>query len=120
VPGEQRRRGHREHPGPPVPGDQPGQRRQPEPVSWLVADPADLAAQYRVLVPEHQEFGIPGHLTPGKNHQAAEKTAREQAGDREDHSAMISAHETAWARPDPVVEPHRLAYRECAASQSHL
>jgi len=32
---------------------------------WLVADPADLAAQHRVLVPEHQQFGILGHLTPG-------------------------------------------------------
>jgi hypothetical protein len=56
---------------------------------------------------KYQEFGILGHLTPGKNHQAAEKTAREQVDDREDHSAMISAHETAWARRDPVVKPHR-------------
>jgi hypothetical protein len=69
VPGEQRRRGHRDHLGPPVPGDQPGQCRQPQPVARLVADPADLAAQHRVLVPEHQELGILGHLTPGQHHQ---------------------------------------------------
>jgi hypothetical protein len=31
-----------------VPGHQPGQCREPQPVTWLVADPADLAAQHRV------------------------------------------------------------------------
>jgi len=69
VPGEQSRRGHREHLGPPLPGDQPGQGRQPQPVARLVADPADPAAQHRVLMPEHQELGILGHLTPGQHHQ---------------------------------------------------
>jgi hypothetical protein len=65
VPGQERRRGHREQLGPPLPGDQPGQRREPQPVTRLVADPAGLAAQHRVLVPEYQEFGILGQLTPG-------------------------------------------------------
>ena len=51
VPGQQRRRGHREHLALPLPGDQPGQGREPQPVTWLVADPADLTTQYRVLVP---------------------------------------------------------------------
>jgi hypothetical protein len=78
VPGEQRCRGHREYVAPSPPGDQPGQCREPQPVGRLVADPADLAAQHRVLVPEHQEFGILGHLTPGQHHQAAEQAAREQ------------------------------------------
>jgi hypothetical protein len=45
---------------------------------WLVADPADLAAQDRVLVPEHQGFGILGYLTPGQHHQAVEQAARDQ------------------------------------------
>ena len=49
VPGEQRRRGHREHLAPSAPGDQPGQGRKPQPVARLVADPADLTAQDRVL-----------------------------------------------------------------------
>jgi len=89
VPGQQCRRGHREHLAPPAPGDQLGQRRKPQPVARLVPHPADLAAQYRVLVPEHQEFGILGHLTPGQRHQAAEQAARDQVDDREDHSAMI-------------------------------
>jgi hypothetical protein len=78
-----------------VPGDQPGQCREPQPAGRLAADPADLAAQHRVLVPEHQELGIPGRLTPGQHHQAAEQTACEQADHREDHSAMIPARKTA-------------------------
>jgi hypothetical protein len=95
VPGEQRRRGHREHLGPPLPGDQLGQRREPQPVARLAADPADLAAQYRVLVPEYQEFGVLGHLTPGVHHQAAEQAARDQVDDPEDHSAMIPTRQAA-------------------------
>jgi len=59
VPGEQRRRGHREHRTLSPAADQPRQCRQPQPVARLVADPADLAAQYGVLVPEHQDLGIP-------------------------------------------------------------
>jgi hypothetical protein len=31
----------------------------------LVADLADLAAQHRVLVPEHQQSGVPGRFMPG-------------------------------------------------------
>ena len=42
-----------------------------------------------VLMAQHQEFGILGHLTPGQHHQAAEQTARKHVGDGEDHSAMI-------------------------------
>ena len=45
VPGEQRRRGHREHLTPPAAGNQSRQCREPQPVARLVADPADLAAQ---------------------------------------------------------------------------
>jgi hypothetical protein len=67
-----------------VPGDQPGQRREPQPVARLVADPADLAAQHLVLMPQHQQLGIFAHLTPGPHHQAAEQAAREQVDDRED------------------------------------
>ena len=98
VPGQQRRRGHCEHLAPPAAGDQPGQCGKPQPVARLVADPADLAAQHRVLVPEHQEFGVLGHLTPGQHHQTAEQTANEQVDDREDHSAMIPTRLPAQAR----------------------
>jgi DNA-binding CsgD family transcriptional regulator len=67
-----------------------------------------VAAQHRVLVPEHQELGILGRLTPGQHHQAAEQTASEQADHREDHSGMLPARKTAQARPDRVIEPHKL------------
>src|SRR5690348_12950044 len=95
VPGEQRRRGHREHLTPAVPGDQPGQRGKPQPVAWLVADLADLAAHHCVLMPEDQELGVRGYLTPGPDHQAAEHTAHEEVDDREEHSAMFPARRPA-------------------------
>ena len=78
MPGEQRRRGHGEHRAPPAPGDQPGQRRQPQPVGLLIPDPAGLSAQYRVLMPEYQESGILGLLTPSRHHHKAEQAPREQ------------------------------------------
>ena len=40
----------------------------------------------------------------GQHHQ----TAHEQVDDREDHSAMIPTHKTAQARPDRVIEPHKV------------
>jgi hypothetical protein len=58
VPGVQRRRGHRGYLAPPAAGNQSRQCRQPQPAARLAADPADLAAEHRVLVPEHQEPGI--------------------------------------------------------------
>jgi hypothetical protein len=71
--------------------------------------PADLATQHRVLVPEDQEFGVLGHLTPGQHHETAEQTANEQIDDRDDHSAMIPIRLP--PRPDPVIEPHRVHMR---------
>ena len=111
VPGEQRRRGYREHLAPSAPGDQPGQGREPQPVARLVADPPDLAAQDRVLMPEHEEFGILGHLAPGQHHQAAQQTAREQVGDGEDHSAMIPASEHCSGRARSSNRAHTQARR---------
>jgi hypothetical protein len=76
VPGQERRWGHREHLAPSAAGDRPGQRRQPQPAARLVADPADPAVQHRVVVPEYQESGILGQLTPGQHQQAIEQAAR--------------------------------------------
>jgi hypothetical protein len=98
VPGQQCRRGHRERLAPSPPGDQPGQCREPQPVGWLVADPADLAAKHRVLMPEHQELGVLGHLMPGHHHEAAKQTTNEQVDDRNDHSAMIPAGKSVRAK----------------------
>ena len=58
VPGQQRRGGHREDPGPLPPRDERGQRGEPGPVGRLVTYPAGVPAQHRVLVPEHQQLGV--------------------------------------------------------------
>jgi len=107
VPGEQRRRGHREHLAPPAPRNQPGEYGEPQPVGRLVTDPADLTTQHRVLVPEYQQFGILGHLISAQHHQAGEQTAQDQIDAREDHSEMISAWKMPPARPDRIIEAHR-------------
>jgi hypothetical protein len=81
------------------------------------------SAAARILVPEHQELGIFGHLTPGQHHQAAEQTANEQVDDREDHSAMIPARKTGHARSDnraqhdPGHSPDRPSVTERATSR---
>jgi hypothetical protein len=93
---EQRRGGQRQPGRRAVPGrgrdDHGGQG------GWLVADPADLAAQDRVLVPERQELGILGHLPTGQHCQAAQQGANEQVEGRNDHSAMIPAGKPDQAR----------------------
>ena len=98
VPGEQRRWGHHEHLTPSAAGNQSRQCQEPQPVARLVTNPADLTAQDRVLVPEHQELGILGHLVPGQHHQTAEQTTYEQVDNRNDHSAMIPAGKSVKAR----------------------
>src|SRR5215467_2884993 len=52
----------------------------------VVADPAHLAAQHCVLVPEHQQFGVLGRLTPGRHQDTTEQTANEYV----DHPAMTA------------------------------
>jgi ADP-ribosylglycohydrolase len=108
VPGEQRRPGHRKHLTPPAARDQSRQRRQPQPVGRLVADPADLAVQDRVLVPEHQDFGVLGHPVPRQHRQAAEQAAYEQVEDGNDHSSMIPA-----GKPDQARSNNRAPQDNC-------
>ena len=115
VPGQQRCRGHRGHLAPPGPGNQPRQRREPQPAARLVTGPAGLAAQDGVLMPQHQQPGILGRLAPGQHHQAAQQAANEQAGNRNDHPAMIPARKSDQARfsnrasqaLEPVMAPRR-------------
>src|ERR1035438_5345119 len=47
-----------EDPGPAPPRDEPGKRSEPGPVGWVIAHPASVPAQHRVLVPEHQQLGV--------------------------------------------------------------
>ena len=54
VPGEERRRCHREGFGPAVRRYEPSQRGEPDPVGRLVTYPATVATHHRVLVPEYQ------------------------------------------------------------------
>jgi len=58
VPGQQCRGRNREDSGPAPAGEEPCQRGEPYPVGRLVPYPADVAAQHRVLVPEHQQFSV--------------------------------------------------------------
>ncbi|SCF93600.1 hypothetical protein GA0115260_1045718 [Streptomyces sp. MnatMP-M27] len=59
VPGKQGAEGDREDLFPVVPGYQPGQGGEPEPVGRLIADRSgQLATQDRVLVPQHQQFRL--------------------------------------------------------------
>jgi len=67
-------------------------------IAQHIPDPADLAAQHCVLVPEYQELGVLGHLAPGQHRQATQQTAYKQVGDRNDHSARIPARQPAQAR----------------------
>ena len=58
VPGQQRRGRDGEDLCPAPARDQSRQSGEPGPVGWLVPHPAGLAAQHRVLVPEHQQLGV--------------------------------------------------------------
>jgi hypothetical protein len=58
VPGQQRRWRDGKDVGPAPAGYEPCQRGEPDPVGWLVPDPAGVAAQHRVLVPEYQQLSI--------------------------------------------------------------
>jgi hypothetical protein len=64
MPGQDRRGLNREDVAPAAAGEQRGQRGEPETISRLVPDlTGDLAPQYGVLVPEHEQFGVFGGVT---------------------------------------------------------
>jgi hypothetical protein len=58
MPGQQRRGCDGEDIGLAPAGYESCQRGEPHPIGRLVSHPASVAAQYRVLVPEHQQFSI--------------------------------------------------------------
>ena len=64
VPGQQRRWRHGEDADPAPAGDEPSQRSEPGPVARLVSHPACVAAQHRVLMPEHQQLSVWVPKTP--------------------------------------------------------
>jgi hypothetical protein len=52
-----------------------GQRGEPDPIGRLVTHPADVAAQYRVLVPESQQLSILRQVRAGRQYGQAEYPA---------------------------------------------
>ena len=91
-----------------TPGGRAGrlQCRKPPPITQLVAPSAALAAQHGVLLPQHHEFGVLGHLNAGQHHQAAQPTAHMQVDGRDDRTGMIPSRHSVQARSD--IERHKI------------
>ena len=62
MPGQECGRGDGEDVGPSGPWDQRGQGGEPGPVRRFIADSGDLAAQHRILVPQHEDLGHQGAI----------------------------------------------------------
>jgi hypothetical protein len=87
VPGQQRRWRYGKDLAPAPARHEPRQRRGPGPVGWLVPHPAGMPPQYRILMPEHQQFSIPRHVTAERQDGQAVRPARKQVDDLEQHPA---------------------------------
>jgi hypothetical protein len=99
VPGQQRRRCHGEDLGPAPAPYKPRQRGEPNPVGRLIAHPAGVPSQYRVLMPEHQQLSILRPVTAEHQDGHAEHPAREQVDDLEQHPAsQPSPRQTCWRK----------------------
>ena len=91
VPGQQRRWRDGEDLGPAPAGQEPGQRGEAHPVGRLVSHPADVAAQHRVLMPEHQQLSGFRSVAAERQDSHTEEPARQQVGDLEQHPASQPA-----------------------------
>jgi hypothetical protein len=97
VPGQQCRGRYREDLCPAPAGDEPGQRGEPHPISRLVPQPADVAAQHRVLVAEHELLSILGPVATEHQDSHAEYPACQQVDDLEQRPAsQPSRHQVCW------------------------
>ena len=97
VPGQQRRWRHGEDFGPAPARYKPRQRGELGPVGRLVPHPADVPAQYRVLVPEHQQLSILRQVAAEHQDGQAEYPARKQVDDLEQHPAsQPSPRQACW------------------------
>jgi PAS domain-containing protein len=61
--------------------------REPHPAGGFVTHPAGVAAQHRVLVPEHEQLSILGQIPAEHEGSEAEYPANQQVDDLEQHSA---------------------------------
>jgi hypothetical protein len=97
VPGQQRRWRHREEFGPAPARYKPRQRGEPGPVGRLIPNPAHMPAQYRVLVPEHQQLSILPQVAMEHQDGQAEYSAHQQIDDLEQHPAsQPSPRQARW------------------------
>jgi hypothetical protein len=87
VPGQQRRGRNSEDTGPPPARYKPRQCGEPDPVTRLIPHPTDVPPQYRVLMPEHQQFSIFHPVAAEHQDGQAEYPARKQVDDLEQHPA---------------------------------
>jgi len=62
------------------------QRREPGPVSGLVAYPADVSAQHGVLVAQDQQLRVLGQITTEQHDQQPEHGTDDRVSEGEDHS----------------------------------
>jgi hypothetical protein len=99
MPGQERRRCHREDFGPAVTRYEPSQRGEPDPVGRLVTYRAGVAAQHRVLVPEYQQLGILRQVRTEHLDGQAENPANYQVDDLERHPASQPCKRRACWRP---------------------
>ena len=97
VPGQQRRGRHGKDLCPAPAGEEPRQRGEPHPVGRLVSYAANVAAQHRVLVPEHQQLSSLRPVAAEHQDSHAEYPARQQVGDLEQYPAsQPSPRQACW------------------------
>ncbi|GAA3485074.1 hypothetical protein GCM10018966_096060 [Streptomyces yanii] len=91
--------GDREDLAPAFARDQPGECGEPDPVGGLVADPGDLPAQHRVLMPERENFRIFGHTAAQYGSGHGDQIPDERGDDRQRHP-QIAAGQSRPCRQD--------------------
>jgi len=89
VPGQERGGSDRKDLGPAAARQEPGHGGQPHPIGGWVAHPGNLSAQYGVLVPQDQQFGILAQVSPHQHHGQTEQTTRQPVQDRQQQHPTI-------------------------------
>jgi hypothetical protein len=89
---------------------QPGQRRQQQPVPAVMSWPGHLPAQHRQLVPQYQELHLLTRLAPAEQDHQFQHPTGEQVHHRQDHGRDAGVpRKPRSTGPINVFEPHRVA-----------